>query len=182
MASDPSSSTRSKERESLQSGDSWMEASREPSLPRLAPLGWPVAAPLRSNLTISYFYYFSDLGPVSLVTSPSCMQVLPPRASRTHRCAGLKRDAWGRWGSVGDTEASLGGEGGAAERDILGVLVAPPTLTSALGPCPTPNLGLDSAALDAAVAQQGPHFLGQVAWDGLLPFTSAPWPGSLRHW
>lgn len=76
---------------------------------------------------------------------------------------GADGDLWER------VRPPLGGAEGAAERDMLGVLAAPPTLTSPFSPAPTPNLGLDCTALGVAVAQQGEPFLGQVAWDGLLP-------------
>ena len=89
------------------------------------------------------------------------MQILPSRASQTHtqvcrtevEMRGADGDLWER------VRPPLGGAEGAAERDMLGVLAAPPTLTSPFSPAPTPNLGLDCTALGAGVAQQGEPFL-----------------------
>ena len=184
MASDPSCPARRKEGGSLQSGNGLDRGRhRAPASLGPAPSGQPVAAPLRSNLTISYFSYFSDVGPVSLVTSPSCMQILPSRASQTHtqvcrtevEMRGADGDLWER------VRPPLGGAEGAAERDMLGVLAAPPTLTSPLLPCPHPQLGagLHSPGCSSCSTRGTLSRAGGMGWTP--PLTSDPWPGTPRH-
>lgn len=127
------------------------------------------------NLTVGYLDDLWDLGPVTLVSSPSCKQILQLGASTPESIPGRvsKNEVESPGASEEHTEEgryTCSPEGEVeAGRESSGKQESCSFPHSNHDLLPSPLLDLDPAALDPAVAQQGETFSRTGGMDGSLP-------------